>query len=155
MMFMIKDITVPSSINMAASELMVECNRSSNALELATWLSSNGRAMASDDCSDVMWRNDYNASNLLDDCSATGSVVVMSTAMDDCGNSASTMSTFAIEDTMEPTIMIEASDETVECDGSGNTADLNAWLGSNGGVTVTDACSKQCHMEQQLCQHCR
>src|SRR6185295_12697883 len=34
-----------------------------------------------------------------------------------------------------------ASNLTVECDGAGNLASLNAWLASNGGASATDSCS--------------
>ena len=34
-----------------------------------------------------------------------------------------------------------AVNDTVECDGAGNTADLTAWLDANGGAEATDACS--------------
>ena len=40
-----------------------------------------------------------------------------------------------------PTILVEASDALVECDGAGNAADLDAWLASNGGASASDACS--------------
>jgi hypothetical protein len=36
---------------------------------------------------------------------------------------------------------MDAMDATVECDGAGNAADLDAWLASNGGASATDACS--------------
>ncbi len=39
-----------------------------------------------------------------------------------------------------PTLTNPASDMTVECDGSGNVADFNNWLNSNGGATAADAC---------------
>ena len=63
------------------------------------------------------------------------------TATDDCGNSSSTTATFTIEDTTAPTIDMAAADATVECDGAGNAADLDAWLASNGGASASDACS--------------
>jgi uncharacterized Zn-finger protein len=62
------------------------------------------------------------------------------TATDDCGNATSTTATFTIEDTTAPAVM-DAMDATVECDGAGNAADLDAWLASNGGASATDACS--------------
>jgi hypothetical protein len=62
------------------------------------------------------------------------------TATDDCGNSSETTATFTIEDTTNPTIDTAASNETVECDGLGNTAALNAWLADNGGAEASDAC---------------
>src|SRR5690606_39792994 len=55
-------------------------------------------------------------------------------------NTSSTSATFTIEDTTAPVIDTDANDLTVECDGSGNTADLNAWLANNGGATSSDTC---------------
>ncbi|MCB4809697.1 hypothetical protein LG651_15745, partial [Tamlana sp. 62-3] len=49
--------------------------------------------------------------------------------------------TFTVEDTTAPTIDTIASDLTVECDGAGNTTELNNWLNSNGGAAASDACS--------------
>jgi large repetitive protein len=60
-------------------------------------------------------------------------------ATDDSGNASSTTATFTIVDTTGP-IVGAASNRIVECDGSGNTAALSAWLASNGGATATDAC---------------
>ena len=88
---------------------------------------------------DVTWSNDFDA--LSDDCGATGAATVTFTATDDCGNSSSTTATFTIEDTTAPTIDMAAADATVECDGAGNAADLDAWLASNGGASASDACS--------------
>ncbi len=49
--------------------------------------------------------------------------------------------TLTIEpDMVDPTIDTEAMDMTVECDGAGNTAALDAWLASNGGAAASDVC---------------
>ena len=48
---------------------------------------------------------------------------------------------FTINDTTDPTITTQAADLTVQCDGSGNTSQLNAWLASNGGASASDECS--------------
>jgi len=45
-----------------------------------------------------------------------------------------------IQDTTAPVITVAAQDETVECDGQGNTADLNGWLNAHGGAQADDAC---------------
>ena len=45
---------------------------------------------------------------------------------------------FIVTDT---TIDSPAVDATVECDGAGNTTDLNNWLNNNGGATSSDQCS--------------
>src|SRR5690606_18406895 len=59
---------------------------------------------------------------------------------DECGNTSSTTATFTIEDTTDPTIDLPAQDMTVECDGMGNTAALEAWLLNNGGAVASDMC---------------
>ncbi len=135
--FTIEDTTVPT-IDVAASNETVECDGAGNTTALNAWLTSNGGATASDVCGGVTWSNDY--TSLSDDCGTTGSATVIFTATDDCGNASTTSATFTIEDTTNPSIDVAASDETVECDGAGNTAALNAWLASNGGATASDVC---------------
>ena len=61
---------------------------------------------------------------------ATGAETVTFTLTDECGNTASTTATFTIEAT-DP-VIAGATDLTVDCDGAGNTTDLNNWLTSNG-----------------------
>ena len=66
------------------------------------------------------------------------------TATDACGNMAASVScshVITVVDTTAPTIDMAAADATVECDGAGNAADLDAWLASNGGASASDACS--------------
>ena len=66
--------------------------------------------------------------------------IVTFKAEDECGNYSLTTASFFIEDTTPPSIDTDASDDTVECDGSGNTEALNAWLNSNGGAAASDIC---------------
>ncbi|MBL6646212.1 MAG: hypothetical protein ISP55_07160, partial [Flavobacteriales bacterium] len=62
------------------------------------------------------------------------------TAVDDCGNETPHVQVITVEDSTDPTIDTQASDETVESDGSGNTTALNTWLASKGGASATDDC---------------
>ena len=131
---------VNPTIDVAAADETVECDGAGNAADFAAWLASQGGAAASDVCGGVTWSND--STGLSDDCGATGSETVTFTATDDCGNTVSTTATFTIEDVTPPTIDVEASDLTVECDGAGNTTELQAWLDSNGGTGMaSDICS--------------
>ncbi|MCO6176365.1 SprB repeat-containing protein, partial [Flavobacterium sp. NRK F10] len=136
--FTIEDTTAPT-IDVVANDMTVECDGNGNTTQLQNWLAANGGASSSDDCSNVTWSNDY--TTLSDLCGATGSVTVTFTATDDCGNSNSTSATFTIEDTTAPTIDVVANDMTVECDGLGNTNQLQAWLNANGGASSSDDCS--------------
>ena len=135
--FTIEDTTAPAVVD--AMDATVECDGAGNGTDLDAWLASNGGASATDACSGVTWSNDFDA--LSADCGATGAATVTFTATDDCGNATSTTATFTIQDTTSPTRDSEAMDATVECDGAGNAADLDAWLASNGGASATDACS--------------
>ena len=135
--FTIEDTTEPM-IDLDAQDMTVECDGQGNMEQLQMWLDNNAGAMASDMCGDVTWSNDYDS--LSDDCGATGSATVVFTATDDCGNASTTMATFTIVDTTAPTVD-PAKDMTVECDGEGNVADLEAWIASNGGAMASDDCS--------------
>ena len=121
-----------------AQDLTVECDGAGNVGDFDNWLASNGGATATDACGDVTWSNDF--AGLSDGCGATGSATVTFTATDDCGNATSTTATFSIEDTIAPELEEVAMDLTVECDGAGNSGDLEAWLLANGGATATDIC---------------
>ena len=137
--FTIVDLTAPS-ITTQATDLTVECDGAGNTADLNAWLASNGGAAASDICSGIVtWTNDF--TSLSDLCGATGSAIVTFTATDDCGNTSTSSATFTIVDLKAPSITTQATDLTVECDGAGNTADLNAWLASNGGAAASDICS--------------
>ena len=108
--FTIEDTTAPS-MDVASSDLTVECDGNGNPTELNAWLTSNGGASASDICSGVTWSNNFAA--LSDLCSATGGATVTFTATDDCGNSTSTTATFTIVDTTNPVV---SGDEVVIID---------------------------------------
>ena len=80
----------------------------------------------------MTWSNDFDA--LSDDAAQQGSY----SDLHGHGRlrlSSSTTATFTIEGTTAPTIDMAAADATVECDGAGNAADLDAWLASNGGAS--------------------
>ncbi|MFG6687678.1 LamG-like jellyroll fold domain-containing protein [Mariniflexile sp. HNIBRBA6329] len=62
-------------------------------------------------------------------------------ATDNCGLTDTKSQTITVIDTTPPSITADPSDFYAECDGTGNTAALNAWLASNGGATATDNCS--------------
>ena len=130
--------TAPPAITAQAQPMIVECNGFGNGDEFRIWLESNGGAIATDLCGDVIWTND--AGTFSDDCGLTGSQTVTFTATDICGNESRTTATFTIQDTTAPNIATEASDFTVECDGNGNLNSLQAWLDANGNALASDLC---------------
>ena len=137
--FTIEDAT-PPTIDVEASDLTVECDGNGNTTELNDWLASMGTTgAASDSCAGVTWTNNFIA--LSDDCGMTGSATVTFTATDECNLTNTTTATFTIEDTTPPTIDVEASDLSIECDGNGNITEVNEWLASMG---TTGAASDIC-----------
>ena len=120
-----------------AADLTVECNGNGNEEELAAWLAS---TTATDNCSAATITHDFVA--LSDSCGATGDATVTFTATDDCGNATSCSATFTISDSQAPDVTTASADLTVQCDGQGNTAALEAWLGEQGGAIAEEACSE-------------
>ena len=90
-------------------------------------------------CGGVTWTNNFSGST--NECGASGVANVTFFATDDCGNTATTHGLFTIRDNTAPNLTSQAQDISVECDGNGNTAALNAWLSSNGGANASDDCS--------------
>ncbi|MDA8696112.1 HYR domain-containing protein, partial [Flavobacteriales bacterium] len=134
--FSIEDTTGPV-IASDATNVTVECDGLGNTEDLAAWLSSNGGAgLATDACGNVSWSNNFTGLGMT--CAGSGAVEVMFTATDDCGNETATTAMFTIEDTTGPVVLVNASDLTVECDGAGNDAALQAWLNDKAGARADD-----------------
>jgi uncharacterized Zn-finger protein len=58
-LIIIIDNTAPTFI-LAAQDTVVECDGTDNFNDLNTWLANNGGALATDNCSNITWTNDYN-----------------------------------------------------------------------------------------------
>jgi hypothetical protein len=63
---------------------------------------------------------------------------------DNCGNVVTQTAAFNIVDRTPPTVVQPPADRTVNCDGNGNTQDIQLWLSLHGGMAVGDACSGNC-----------
>ncbi len=131
--------TNPPVIQSFPSDMSVECDGLGNTTALNDWLNSSASATATDDCGSLTWSNDF--TELIEGCGGTASATVNFIVSDDCGNSVSAAATFSIIDTTPPGVSEGAADPIVECDGAGNTAELDAWLSGNGGLSATDDCS--------------
>ncbi len=133
------DDTAPV-ISSSAADQIVECDGAGNVVALAAWLDDHGGASATDNCGSLTWSYTPDPATLSDLCGATGAVTVTFRATDPCGDYAETTATFTVTDTTPPSIDPAAANLTVECDGAGNIAALDAWLGGNGGAAAMDVC---------------
>src|SRR5690606_36203391 len=133
----VADTTAPS-ITTVASDQTVLCDGDGNAQEFQAWLDTHAGSQATDNCSAVTWTHEI--LNVMDQCGETSRTLVRFIATDACNNSSNTTALFTILDLVPPTIDTVATNVTVECDGLGNTTDLNTWFDNNGGATATDLC---------------
>ena len=129
-----QDVTNPT-ITTDAEDLIVNCGDGEASPALLGWLNNQGGAAATDACGDITWTNDYTG-NLSDDCGPNGSVEVIFTATDACGNSAITTATFTKQDTTAPDLTVP-SDLTVSCGDTNSLAIVQAWLND---ALAIDAC---------------
>ncbi len=129
--FTIQDTTAPSIF--CPDNLDLECGAENNDDIVINWLAS---AYATDNCTDVTVSNNFTA---LPACGA--STMVTFTVENNCdGQTITCMASISVVDTQKPIVMNVPEDLYVECDGTGNTADINNWLASFGGMLVFDAC---------------
>jgi hypothetical protein len=145
----VEDINAPYFVNQAR-DTIVECNGSGNAVDLANWLANHGGAVAEDACSEPLtWSNSL--LNTIQNCGGTSTARYSFTATDACGNtSVATEALFIIRDTTIPVFSTLPQDSVAQCDGSGNTAQLNGWLAANGGLVATDICGSISDIEYDL-----
>ncbi|MCP4973553.1 MAG: hypothetical protein GY914_07775, partial [Prochlorococcus sp.] len=132
----VEDNEDPTWVNPPA-DLTVECDGAGNTTDFSDWLDNT--FTGTDNCPNWVITND--STGLSDDCGETGTETVTFTLTDESGNFIELDATFTIVDTTVPTIDTAASNSTVECDGAGNTTELDAWLLSNGGAVASDDCS--------------
>ena len=97
----IKDVSGPK-ISTAASNLVLQCGNASNSSAVASWLASNGGAIASDACGgEISWTNDGGNITLPGSC---GTINVTFTVSDICGNTSETKASIIVEDKIAPTV---------------------------------------------------
>ena len=134
------------TITTASDPKTVNCDGEGNLAELQAWLDSNGGATAQDNCdTDLTWTNDFNDRDVPVLCDIpgshdNGSIFVVFTVTDDCGNESKTGNWFTIVDVTAPE-MTPAEDYRAVCDGAGNTEQYERWIKDNGGATAKEECS--------------
>ncbi|MBU2951172.1 gliding motility-associated C-terminal domain-containing protein [Tamlana agarivorans] len=134
------DQTAPVIDIQNKNDIEIICGKGDTQQQILDWLNSNAGATANDNCGNITWSNDYGGDNTVK-CKLGKGIVVNFTAEDACGNTSSTSAIYHIKDLIAPSIITPAADLTVECDGSGNLAELNNWLTINGGAVATEDCS--------------
>jgi len=136
----LEDDPTQPTITIDAQNLILECDSSNTQSQINGWLLNNGGATSNTN-PNYIWTHDYIVGSETTGCGTTGSVVVNFTVTADCGSTNTTQALIIINDTTKPEILLQAVDETVECDGLGNFTAIDSWLTINGGAIVADDCS--------------
>gem|GEM_PF-5736181 len=124
------------------ADITVECDGSGNMADLTAF---EGGFSATDNC--VIDTETLMVASQISTCEPGGNTFVRSysyTVEDECGNTLTEFASITILDSTDPVITPLNTDATVvECNGSGNSADIVAFLSANGGLTdaeVTEDC---------------
>ncbi len=121
----------------------IQCDDSGNLPEdqILDWMNTN--LTVTDNCTapmDIVWSHDY--TSLSGGCGGTtGTASVTYTAEDLCGRTDQITIDFTVQDSNDPDIIVGAKDTIVDCDGSGNSDALNAWLADRADSDASDVCT--------------
>ena len=129
----IVDTTAPTFT--VPADLTIECDQDETDLGLTGDVTDEA-----DNC-DTTLDATYSDSVAAGSCANESVITRTWTLTDDCGNTTTQDQTITIVDTTAPVITVEAFDLTVECDGNGNSTELNEFLTSFGSAEATDNCS--------------
>lgn len=125
----IQDTQAPTIVN-PPPNITIECGETDTISDL----------IAEDNCSSGVTISFFDSS-IGGSCLGEEIITRTWTAIDDCGNVNTHIQTISFNDFTSPNITTTATDLSVACDGSGNLADLNNWLSTNGGALASDVCS--------------
>jgi len=137
--FTINDMT-PPQWELEPQDLIIDCDGSTDPMgRVEAWLNTVGGGEAEDDCSLIIYTNNFDAIEL--ECDMSGGVLVTFTATDACGNMTMATAMVSITDEEGPAITTPARNAEAECNGNGNMDDLQIWLDNNGNAVAEDQCS--------------
>jgi hypothetical protein len=78
---------------------------------------------------------------IIDGSCPSDYTLIRTWTVEDCArNTNSHIQTINVQDTSAPIVVRPASDQTVMCDGSGNSNELQTWLDTNAGANAVDVC---------------
>ena len=137
--FTIVDQVAPV-ITTNAQDTIFECAVLAPEDQIEAWLNNHGGAEGFDTGSNIEWTNNF--SGLSDGCGPTGEAIVVFTATDECGNTATTAASIAVEDHGIPEIIHGQGTQYIECGDPALDSILQNMIDVHGGASAIDLCSQ-------------
>ena len=117
-------------------DLTIQCDETNQAA-YDEWLEDHGGAAVIDECAtSITWTHNGTDTAPV----GCGRRVVVFTAEDNCNNAVFATATFRVTDTVGPSFISLAQNQTVECDADGNEDQLNNFIATRAGATAIDDC---------------
>jgi len=116
-------------------DVSIEPDGTDQSGEFTSWLDADGSGIASDNCAGTI---SIVPTYTMGEGCAGDSTTVTFTATDVCGNSTTAKAVWQITDLTPPVIGTPAVNDTVNCDGAGNSTEFQAWVTSKGGASGSD-----------------
>jgi len=141
----LEDTTPPDLSGCAVTSEALECDGANNEAIADQWNADNISALegcVSDSCDpdfSGQVTSDYAYSNLSSTCGLGGTIAVIYTIIDDCGNIETLNATLTLEDTTPPDLSgCAVTSEALECDGANNEAIADQWNADN--ISALEGC---------------
>ncbi|WP_047545987.1 gliding motility-associated C-terminal domain-containing protein [Psychroserpens sp. Hel_I_66] len=142
----IEDTTPPNLDNCSVTDESIECSGNDNEQLANDWNAANIAALencGADSCDtdfNGQVTSDYAYTNLVSTCGLGGTIEVIYTINDDCGNTATLTATLTLEDTVAPDLTgCTVENTTLECDETENESLADAWNAAN--IAALEACA--------------
>ncbi|MEH6537443.1 MAG: hypothetical protein V7719_13680, partial [Psychroserpens sp.] len=135
------DGTIPDLSNCSVTDQSIECSGDDNEQLANDWNTANIAALES--CADdlgVTVTSDYTFTNLASTCGQGGTIAVIYTITDDCGNATTLSATLTLEDTTPPNLdNCSITDQSIECSGDDNEKIASDWNAAN--IVALESCA--------------
>ncbi|WP_460218750.1 HYR-like domain-containing protein [Psychroserpens sp. MEBiC05023] len=134
------DGTIPDLSNCTVTDTTIECSGDDNETLANDWNTANITAL--ENCADdlgITVTSDYVFTNLVSTCGQGGTIDVIYTITDDCGNATTLNATLTLEDSTPPNLdNCAVTDATIECSGTDNETLANNWNTAN--IAALETC---------------
>ncbi|WP_323788816.1 VWA domain-containing protein, partial [Psychroserpens sp.] len=134
------DGTIPDLSNCSVTDQAIECSGTDNQTLANDWNAANITAL--ENCADdlgVTVTSNYDFNNLSSTCGQGGTIAVVYTITDDCGNATTLNATLTLEDTTPPNLdNCSVTDQAIECSGTDNETLANDWNAAN--IAALESC---------------